>query len=346
MKTRLIATALLCSTLAAPPAQACSRILYETANGTYLTARTLDWFEDTETDLWAFPRGMKRKGGPGDNAVEWTSRYGSVVATIYDSATVDGINDAGLAGNALYLAEANYGDAASSDKQRLSVGAWLQYFLDNFATVDEAVAAVKDDPFIIVAPKLPSGHEAGGHVSLSDKAGDSAIFEYLDGKLVIHHGREYLVMTNSPPFDEQLAVTKYWGDVDGLSFLPGTHRASDRFSRLSWNLNAVPKFKDKNDAVGAVFSLVRFISVPYGIQDPQRPNIASTTWRTVADHDSGRFYYESVFSPTLFWVDLDKLDLSEEAKAMKLELGLKPILAGEVSTKFEPSEPFRFLGNE
>jgi choloylglycine hydrolase len=35
------------------------------------------------------------------------------------------------------------------------------------------------------------------HLSLSDKNGDSAIIEYINGKQVIHHDKKYQVMTNS-----------------------------------------------------------------------------------------------------------------------------------------------------
>ena len=38
----------------------------------------------------------------------------------------------------------------------------------------------------------------------------SAIFEYVHGKLVIHHGKEYQVMTNSPIYDQQIAINEYW----------------------------------------------------------------------------------------------------------------------------------------
>jgi len=123
MTAKLIAAGAISLALATSQALACSRIVYETAGGSFLTARTLDWFEDTETDLWAFPRGMERDGGAGANSIEWTSKYGSIVATIYDAATVDGINDAGLVGNALYLAEAEYGTENAGDKPRISVGA-------------------------------------------------------------------------------------------------------------------------------------------------------------------------------------------------------------------------------
>jgi choloylglycine hydrolase len=328
-----------------PQADACTRVLYETGAGTFIVGRTMDWYDDTGTDLWTFPRGMMRDGGVGPDSIKWTSKHGSLVGDIYDIASADGINEAGLVVNILYLAEANYGDAKSSGKPLLSVGAWPQYILDNFGNVAEAVEALKKEPFAIVAPELPGGKAAGGHIAIADATGDSAIFEYIKGNLVIHHDRKYTVMTNSPPFDQQLAINIYWNDVGGLHFLPGTHRASDRFARVSWNLNATPKVADPNLAVATVFSVIRNISVPLGITDPEKPNIASTLWRTVADIKARRYYFESAFSPTVFWVDMEKLNLSPGAKPGKLSLSGNPILAGEVSDQFVPAEPFKFLSH-
>src|SRR5262245_66435638 len=62
--------------------------------------------------------------------------------------------------------------------------------------VAEAVEALRPDSIRIIAPTLPNGRAATVHMTLSDPTGDSAIFEWLDGKLVIHHGKEYKVMTN------------------------------------------------------------------------------------------------------------------------------------------------------
>jgi len=60
-----------------------------------------------------------------------------------------------------------------------------------------AVAALRQEPFRLVSMKLPNGAGAQLHLAISDPTGDSALFEYLDGKLLIHHGRQYQVMTNS-----------------------------------------------------------------------------------------------------------------------------------------------------
>lgn len=326
-------------------ADACTRVLYETASKSYLVGRTMDWYDDTGTDLWAFPRGMARDGGAGPASIKWTSKYGSVVGDIYDVASADGMNEAGLVGNILYLVESDYGDAKASGKPLLSVGGWLQYVLDNYGTVAEAVEALRKEPFAIVAPPLPGGKAAGGHIAIADASGDSAILEYIEGKLVMHHDPKYTVMTNSPPFEEQLAINVYWNDVGGLRMLPGTHRASDRFARVSWNLNATPKVDDPRLATATVFSVIRNISVPLGISDPEKPNIASTLWRTVADIKAQRYYFESAFSPSIFWVDLAKLKLEPGSPPTKLDLSGKPVLAGEVSDKFVPAEPFKFLAH-
>jgi len=328
---------------AALNADACTRFIYETGTDGFIVGRSMDWMEDPGTDLYSFPRGMERNGGVGEGSITWTSKYGSVIASLYGVATVEGMNDAGLVANTLYLAESDYGDAKASEKPLISVGAWTQYVLDNYATVAEAVTALSQEPFAIVAPTLPNGSKATGHLSLADATGDSAIFEYIDGRLVIHHGRQYTVMTNSPTFDQQLAIDTYWKGINGMSFLPGTITSPDRFVRMSWSLNAVPKQKEEALAVATAFSLIRAVSVPLGLADPDKPNIASTIWRSVSDAGAKRYYFESSYSPTIFWVDIDKLKLAAGSQPAKLDLKGRPILAGEVSDKFAPAEPFKFL---
>jgi len=183
------------------------------------------------------------------------------------------------------------------------------------------------------------------HLSLSDATGDSAIFEWIDGELRIHHGREFRVMTNEPAYDEQLAITRYWNGIDGRSFLPGTNRASDRFVRASYYIDAVAQSDDPRIAASAVLSVVRNVSVPYGISLPDAPNLSTTRWRTVADHKNRLFYAESATSPNVFWVDIKRLDFSENAEVSTLDLGtdMSRILAGEVSDQFVSAKPFDFM---
>ena len=307
----------------------------------------MDWNDTSaKTALWVFPRGMERDGGTGKTPFQWTAKYGSVIASFYDAATSDGMNEKGLVANLLYLAESDYGDAAESEEPTMSIGAWGQYFLDNYATVDEAVNAMAEVPFALIAPILPNGSAASVHVSLSDATGDSAILEYIDGKLSIHHSSEYRVMTNSPVYEQQLGLEAYWNLVGGNRFLPGTINAADRFVRASYNLKSSPKYEDPNLAVAAAFSQIRAIGVPLGMVDADHPNISMTFWRTVADHGEKIYYFESVLMPAVLWVDLKSIEFNLESGPRKIAIEPESSFAGDVSGKFEKAVPFKWLATD
>ncbi len=277
--------------------EACTRVVYQGKDNTVLTARSMDWKEDTRSNLWIFPRGMKRNGEIGKNPLEWTSKYGSVVASAYDICSTDGMNEKGLVANLLWLAESEY-PQWDGKKPGLSIAAWVQYILDNFATVDEAVSYVEKGTFEVVSDMMPDGTRmATLHLSISDADGDNAIFEYIGGELKIHHDKSYQVMTNSPVFDQQLALNDYWKNIGGTTFLPGTNRAADRFVRASFYINAIPKVADTRTAVASVFSVIRNTSVPLGITTPNEPNISSTRWRTVSDQKNKVYFFESTIQP-------------------------------------------------
>ncbi len=93
------------ATLTTSVAEACTRFVYLGENDQVMTARSMDWKTDVGTNIWVFPRGMERSGEAGPNSVKWTSKYGSVIASGYDISTTDGMNEAGLAANVLWLVE-------------------------------------------------------------------------------------------------------------------------------------------------------------------------------------------------------------------------------------------------
>lgn len=324
-----------------PSAGACTRATYLGPEGTVVTGRTMDWMVPLHTNLWAFPAGLARDGAAGAKPLRWTSNYGSVVAAGYDAGTADGMNEKGLVANLLYLGAADFGtpDAA---RPGLSVLGWAQYVLDNFATVAEAVDALRTEAFQVVGVTLPGGFGATLHLAISDPSGDSAILEYLYGKLVIHHGRQYQVMTNDPSFDQQLALNAYWKEIGGQAMLPGTERAADRFVRASYYLGGLPQTADPVASVAGVFSLMRTVSVPFGVTTPDAPNIAPTLWRTVADQKHRIYYFDSSDAPNVFWVDMSRLNLATGQPTRKLEIGGQ-VLAGEVSNQFKEAAPFTFM---
>jgi penicillin V acylase-like amidase (Ntn superfamily) len=333
-------------TITVPIARACTRVVYLGSGDYVITARSMDWKVDIGTNLWIFPRGMARTGEAGPNSLHWTSRYGSVIASGYDISTTDGMNEKGLVANLLWLAESEYPEQIPG-RPGLALSLWAQYVLDNYATVADAVSALQAEPFTMVTANVPGEDRlATLHMSLSDASGDSAIIEYIGGKQVIHHDRKYQVMTNSPTFDKQLALDEYWRDIGGTVMLPGTNRAADRFARASFYINAIPQDEGPDLTVASVFSVIRNVSVPFGITTPGQPNISSTRWRTVADQKRLLYFFESALTPNTFWVNFKDIDFSERGKVMKLDLGQdqRNTYAGNAVNGFQTTPPFKFLG--
>ena len=122
--------------------------------------------------------------------------------------------------------------------------------------------------------------------------------------------------------------------------LPGTNRASDRFVRASFYINALPQTSDFRQAVAGVFSVMRNVSVPLGISIPDQPNIASTRWRTVSDQKNMVYYFESTLSPDIFWVDFNNLDFSAGNGIKKLTLTDGAIYAAMLPRNSETPSPY------
>jgi penicillin V acylase-like amidase (Ntn superfamily) len=134
---------------------ACTRTLYVGADNTVITGRNMDWMEDMISNLWVFPAGIKRDGAAGPQSIRWTSKYGSVVVSGYEAGSSDGLNEEGLVANLLYLAQSDYGQPDAS-RPFLSIAAWPQYVLDNYASVVLSVQRAVSVPLGITTPAEPN----------------------------------------------------------------------------------------------------------------------------------------------------------------------------------------------
>lgn len=345
MKKKMMSAAVLLTAVFAMNSQsvkACTRAVYLGPDSMVITGRNMDWNEDLKSNIYVFPRGIKRAGYNKGKTINWISKYGSVITAGYDIGTCDGMNEKGLVASLLYLKETVY-NRPGDTRPVMGASILTQYILDNFATVHEAVEEFKKEKFQIDAPNLPNGQESTFHWAITDTTGNSAILEYLDGKLSIHEGKEFQVMTNSPRYDDQLAINDYWKEVGGLQMLPGTNRAADRFVRASLYINSIPKTDDPKIAVMSVLSVMRSVSVPFGFSTPDKPNISSTRWRTVSDEKNKVYYFESTLTPNLFWLNLKEINFRPTASIKKLSLANGEVYVGDAVKNLKNSKPFIFL---
>ncbi|MBB6497778.1 linear amide C-N hydrolase [Methanococcus maripaludis] len=289
----------------------CTRILLD-YDGKIVTSRTMDWHNKLDTSIWAFPKGIKRDSmdTKSKHVFHWTSKYDSLVVcesfpnnkTPY-SASADGINEEGLVVNSLWLSESSYNLAVGEiSEKHISVGIWVQYMLDNYKDVKDAVTDWITGNYRVVTMKMPgeAGKLVNMHLSISDAEGNSAIFEFYSDNdfenarlhittnldiIVIEKDLENVkilqcdcpVMTNSPVFEQQIKLNYFWSwqwenfknsvmqaanKASQLKTLPGTSRAPDRFTRASFYLNGVNKPQKYFERIAQVFSIMKTVTVP------------------------------------------------------------------------------------
>lgn len=326
-------------------AQACTRVLWNNNKLAVVAGRTMDWPESTEPILTVFPRGTHHDGQVvggkeiiKDNPAKWDSKYGSIVTTLYGIGSADGLNEKGLAVHLLFLEKTDFGPR-DPNKLGLPASLWGQYLLDNAATVEEALQLFDNVQVVMVEAH---GHKGTLHLAMEDASGDSAIIEYIGGKPVVHHGRQYKIMTNDPTYDQQLALLKDkdFSKPSDSTPLPGNVNAIDRFQRAAYFAALLPEPKTERQAIASILAIVRNASVPFGAPYEEF-GVYNTEYRTAADLTNKVYFFELTTSPNVIWADLTKFDLSPGAPIV--ELNPDDIdLSGDVTGKFKKVEKVLF----
>lgn len=315
---------------------ACSRIFWDNKVN-MVAARTMDLYFNERPTLVVLPRGIEREGKADDNSIKWKSKYGSVIVTAFDGKAVsEGMNEKGLSGHLLYLHGTEY--EPRDQRPGLSNTIWIQYILDNFSSVSEAVDSLNQ--FQVVATVL-GDRQWPLHACLEDATGDSAIIEYIKGKMVIHHGPEYTVMTNEPPYDIQVNNLKRYRYFGGDLPLPGDIDSESRFVRCSAFLKTLPEPKNLEEAIGHAFGVIRTVQVPFGAEDTSTSlsnSVSEDTWPTrwvsATDVTNLTYYFNSTSTPNIVWIDFYQLDFSPYQSAKSVNLH-DPSLVGEISHRFK-----------
>jgi choloylglycine hydrolase len=322
----------------------CTRILWNDNDLAVFTGRTMDWPESTLPRIVVLPRGMARDGGRAgsevvvaENPARWTSKYGSMVTTVYGIGTADGINEKGVGVHMLYLNACDFGPR-NPRLPGLHAALWAQFVLDRAATVKEALALLKTVQVVMVTAH---GHDANVHLAMEDASGDSAIVEYIKGKPVVHHGRKHRIMTNDPAYDQQLKLLakQDFSKPSSTMPLPGNVNPVDRFARVAYFMAMLPEPATEREAISGVLAIARNVSVPFGA--PYKGfGIYNTEYRTAANLDRRRYFFELTTSPNVIWADLRKFNLKRGAAVKALDPD-DIDLSGDVTAKFKRSKaPF------
>ncbi|MFH1037196.1 MAG: linear amide C-N hydrolase [PVC group bacterium] len=323
LKQSLPVAAALVLAVGAGRAEACSDI-FVSGGAPKVSARNLDWATDNPTLITISPRGTFRKAAPyqpGDNPASWRSRYGTVTSRMFTFGiyvALDGMNEHGLSGGLLMMVGTRY--PGPDPRPFVSDDAWMLYFLDNCRDVAEAVA---------LAPTVRAGGVVPQHLVLHDPSGDSAVLECVDGELKIYRPPEYNgVMTNEPPYPDQLANLANYQGFGGDLPLPGDTAAESRFVRASWYLQTLPVPQTAGEAFAGARAIIR------NVAKPLVPGVSHTVWTAFRGHTDLNYNWYSFYLPDLRYLDVGALDVTEGNPVTVLDLYAD--LTGEVSGYFKP----------
>lgn len=290
---------------------ACSWASYDTLDGTELmTGRTSDWRRDDNAVLVGFPKGLKVKAFGGENPMEYTSKYASIMVKSGERFFLEGMNEKGLQFSMLFLEQAETGEDDPTAKN-VAWNIFGNYVLSNFSTIEEYLKSptvnIKIDPTEKSLPGLTD--RKGGcpyHFAFSDATGDRLIIEQINGKMVMYHNKKYRVMTNDPEYKIQLYM-------DANDYYPGYNNESiNRRARIMYYM----KDLDKRNITGKMRVLVNMEGMMQksasGLDELccGYDEIYPTIWTIIYDLKDFSCYFKSYKSWTTEYYDFKSFDIN------------------------------------
>jgi len=314
MKT--LVTLLVVGFISSFSSSACTTFLLN-KNGQLVFGRNYDWVTNAGivcTNLRGLQKtSMKEEEG---TPISWVSQYGSITFNQYGKEFPNGgMNEKGLVVEMMWLDGTKFPDP--DNRSPLNVLQWIQYQLDRCATVDEVIAT---DKTIRISSKGTPVHylvaDAGGHVST---------IEFLNGKMVVHKGKElpFPVLTNNT-YDESIQKTK--GSSEGSTF---ADNSIDRFAKAC---SMVQQFQLQNintSVVDYAFSILNKVSqsewtkwsIVYDITN-KKISFKSNAFPDVKTVSFSAFDFSCISSPKMFNINRNqKGDISASFKDFSIADG-------------------------
>ena len=273
--------------------------------GDLVVGHSYDWYF-TKGYFMVNKRGQDKKafyywGEDQVNLARWTSKYGSITENQYGrDIAYGGMNEAGLVVYEQWLSETVY--PSPDERAHVSVDQYVQYMLDNFATIDEVIAC---DTSIRIRG-LQSGFTTI-HFFAADASGNCVIIDFLNGSAVYHSYESAPVkaMTNNT---YQTSITLY-----------EQASCNNRFYRIAERLEN--------------YENVDTEAVSYAFEILDNVRMGHTLFQTVYDIKNRKVYAKSVSAGTsLRYFDFDAFDFSCKSNSKVLDINTP--LTNDVTNAF------------
>jgi penicillin V acylase-like amidase (Ntn superfamily) len=294
--------------------QACTTF-FISKNGQLAFGRNYDWITGAGY-LTKNNRGLLKTSfkNPEGSTIKWVSRYGSLTFNQYGKEfPTGGMNEKGLVVELMWLDGSKY--PRSDERPTLNVLQWIQYQLDNCATVDEVIATDKLLRIDAYSPPL--------HYLVADAKGKAATVEFLNGKMVVHKESDLPipVLTNTDYASSTKAV-KASGILEGKTSTTFNDNSLERFAKAC---SMVKEFKlndSKQSMIDFSFDVLKNVAQP-----------GWTKWSIVYDVSNKTVYFKTAMFTSVKSVAFSDFDF--DCSSPSLALNMNQSLQGKVSNQFK-----------
>jgi penicillin V acylase-like amidase (Ntn superfamily) len=230
----------------------------------------------------------------------WTTQYGSVTFNAFGiDAPCYGMNEPGLFLVELFL-DKTYSPPDAS-RPRMFWAQWIQYQLDNYATVEEVARHLPEGPLIDWWPTFP-----GSHFFVADAGGRTAAIEFIEGKPVVSAAERMPqpILCNRP-YQQELAALGRFQAFGGERFFDYATNAWDRrFARIAHRL------KDYRPSTAPP------LEYAWKLLD----EVYAGTWQLVADTRNRTLYFRSQACSAIKSIRLADCDFSTHSPISFIDL--------------------------
>jgi choloylglycine hydrolase len=225
----------------------------------------------------------------------WISKYGSVTFNAFGRDFPDGgMNEAGL-----YIWEMNE-DATypkNDNLPKLNQMNWMQFVLDSYSTVDEAVRCASEVEI----------EGWGWHYFVGDARGNCVAIAFIDNKVVVNRDRTMPVpgLFNTP-YKRELEILKYYRGFGGFYEPDLSDPTVPRFVKTAV---MVRDYDSTQNAVDYGFKMLEKLTV-YDVPE----------WSIIFDAQRKDVYFKTRINPRIKHFSMNKIDFSNNTDVLILNM--------------------------
>ena len=332
-------------TLAAHTSLACTDFQIKSKDGAIIIGRSMEFAMKVGSQIVIHPRGerLSSQTPEGKKGLSWKSKYGFVSVNAFgiEDATVDGINEAGLSVEFLWLPGAEYQKIPrDKDSKAITIGDLGNWILGNFTTVNEVKRAI--EKVYVCGMEIPQMNMVAPlHLAVHDAKGRNIVIEFVGGERKVYDN-PIGVMTNAPTFDWHLTnlrnyvnITTYnvdpvtiegvtltsTGQGSGLLGIPGDWTPPSRFIRAVAFVHFADPVKNAAEGVNLAEHILNTVDIPAGVIKGKKLEFVKeeyTQWVVIKDLTNKVLYFRSYENLSLRSVNLKKLNFAPGAKSQPI----------------------------